>query len=77
MQKDPRREEDKHNKRNASELGGGAEGEGLIQTKLEHTMKEFKFEGYVDEKMDIFGRRDVERQKTSIKKERGHGRIVR
>lgn len=71
MQKHPRREEDKHKKRNASELGGGAEGEGLFQTKLEHTMKEFKFKGYVDKKMDIFERRDVERQKTSIKKREG------
>lgn len=50
MQKDPRREEDKHKKQNASELGGGAEGEGLFQTKLEHTMKEFKFKGYVEKK---------------------------
>lgn len=31
-------------------------------------MNEFKFKGYVDKKMDIFGRRDVERRKTSIKK---------
>lgn len=46
MQKDPRREEDKHKKQNASELGGGAEGEGLFQTKLEHTIRREK-NGYI------------------------------
>lgn len=71
MQKDSRREENKHKKQNVNELGGATEGEGLFQTKLEHTMKEFKFKGYVEKKMDIFGRRNVERQKSSIKKREG------
>lgn len=72
MQKDPRREEDKRRKQNASELGGGAEGEGLFQTKLEHTMKEFKFKGYVEKKNGYIWTTRRRATKVEYKKKRGN-----